>query len=318
MSDVIFAINEAGNQLKTFRDFVRFAVSIFTRTKLHYGHGTTNAYEEAVYLICHTLNLPIDLPAHELEIYLDANLLPSEIEQLLHVIKKRSIDKIPAPYITTQAICQGYEFYVDERAIIPRSFIPEIIVNDGLLTWVEHPELVHNVLDLCTGNGSIAIIAADYFYDSNIVAADIDTNALDVAKINVGKYGFADRIELVKSDLFKDMSKYTDKFDLILTNPPYVDSKCMNLLTPEYKHEPQIALTGGSDGLLLIDTILQKAGAYLTEFGILVVEMGDNVDELESKYPSVPFQWLETKSGDGFVFLLTKADLDQINATCST
>lgn len=313
MSDIIYAINEATSQLKTIRDFVRFAVSVFTKNSLHYGHGTTNAYEEAVYIICHTLNLPIDLSPIELEIYLNATLLPSEIEQLLNVIKKRAIDKIPAPYITKQAICQGYEFFVDERVIIPRSFIAEIIVNDGLLTWVDHPELVHNVLDLCTGNGSIAIIAADHFYASNIVAADIDANALEVAKINVEKHESADKIKLIKSDLFKNLNKYKGKFDLILTNPPYVDSECMGLLTSEYKHEPHLALAGGNDGLLLIDTILREAVEYLTELGVLVVEMGDNVNELENKYPDTPFQWLETKSGEGFVFLLTKADLDQLN-----
>lgn len=314
MSDIILALNEAKKQLRTMRDFFRFMVSSFSQSELCYGHGTANYYEEAVYLICHTLRLPIDLSKEEFNLYLDAKLLDSEIEKLIHVIQKRAIDKIPSPYITHQAICQGYEFYVDERVIIPRSFIAEIIVNDGLSKWIEYKELVNNILDLCTGNGSIAIIAKDHFYDSNVVAVDIDSDALAVAKINVEKYGFSQEIELVESDLYKNLSKYEGVFDLILTNPPYVDRECMDLLTTEYQHEPELALDGGGDGLLLIDEILRNAANYLSDFGVLVVEMGDNVEELMDKYPDTSFQWLTTKSGEGFVFLLEKADLDELNA----
>lgn len=314
MLEVNAFLEEAKDELKTMRDFLRFAVSLFTKSKLYYGHGTIEPYEEALYLICHTMSLPIDLSKDDLDVYLDAKLLKSEITELLDVIKKRAVDKMPAPYIINRAICQGYEFYVDERVIIPRSFIPEIILEDGLQEWVEHPEVVHNVLDLCTGNGSIAVIAHDYFYDSHVVAADIDDNALEVARININNYGIEDEVDVVKSDLFNSLSSYKGIFDVILTNPPYVDTECMSNLTAEYEYEPKIALDGGKDGLILIDRILKEAGEYLTDFGILVVEMGDNVEELVAKYPSVEFKWLDTKSGDGFVFVLTKKDLEMLNA----
>lgn len=307
-------IDEAEMNLQTLRDFFRFSISLFNQSGLFYGHSTTNSHEEAQYLICHTLHLPTDLPVEEFALHLDSKLLDSEITKICEVLKKRTIDKIPAPYITNQAWCQGYEFYVDERVIIPRSFIPEILLDHGLEKYIPHSEVIHNVLDLCTGNGSIAIIAKDYFYDSHVVATDISKKALEVAAINVDKYAFNHDITLIESDLFTGLSEYQDTFDLILTNPPYVDSKCMANLTPEYYHEPELALAGGGDGLVLIDHILKEAPKYLNEFGILIVEMGDNVDELVNKYPTVDFKWLPTKSGEGFVFLLTRQDLEELNA----
>lgn len=314
MPEIADLIEKSQKHLTTIRDYLRFMVSVFTKANLYYGHGTSDPYEEAMYLMCHATNLPLNLSADELNIYLDAKLMDSEIYTLVDMIKKRAVDKIPAPYIVNKAICQGYEFYVDERVIIPRSFIPEIIVNDGLKEYLEHPELVHNVLDLCTGNGSIAIIAHDYFYDSHVVAVDIDNDALEVAKINVENHSLNGEIELVQSDLFTNLINYKEQFDLILTNPPYVDTECMSNLTSEYHHEPKLALDGGIDGLILVDIILKEAANYLTEFGLLVLEMGDNVEELVDKYPELPFKWLDTQSGDGFVFLLTKKDLELLNA----
>lgn len=297
---------EALKKLSTIRDFVRFAVSVFQKNKLFYGHGTTNAYDEAVYLILHTLHLPLD----QLEPYLDAKLLDSEISQVLAILEKRVTERIPAPYLTNEALCQGYSFYVDKRVIIPRSFLAEVILQDQLTPWIEHRELVHNVLDLCTGNGSLAIVAADYFYDSVVVAIDVDQDALDVATINVDKYALQEQITLVKSNLFESLdARYKDSFDLILTNPPYVDALRMQQLAPEYLHEPQLALAGGANGLELVGQILSQAATYLTDCGILVLEMGDNRDELEELYPDLTFTWLETESGDGFVFVLTKQDL---------
>lgn len=301
----------AKSQLITVRDFIRFMVSSFQEHNLRYGHGTDNAFDEAVYLTLATLHLPID----QLDPYMDAKLLDNEIDKLLNVCKKRVINRIPAPYITNEANFLGYRFYVDDRVIIPRSYIAEIILNNGLDNYIEHPELVHNILDLCTGNGSLSIIATDHFYDSQIVAADIDSDALEVAKINIEKYGLADHIKVCQSNLFEELDAYKDTFDIIITNPPYVDVARMEALPQEYLHEPKISLAGGSDGLSLIDTIIKNARQYLSDFGVLVLEMGDNITELEAKYPGLNFKWLDTQNGEGYVFVLTKQDLDNYYAT---
>lgn len=289
----------------TVRDFIRYAVSEFRKHKLFFGHGTTNAYDEAASLVLQTLNLPID----QLEPYLDAKLLAEEKAQILENLKLRVEKKLPLAYITNTAYLQGYEFFVDERVIIPRSFIAEIILNGQLDPWIEHPELVHRALDLCTGNGSLATIMADHFYDAEVVAADISADALDVAAINLEKNQLAEHVTLIKSDLFRNLEEYLEAFDLIVTNPPYVDKRRMDSLSDEYRHEPALALFGGDDGLELVDRILRQAKHYLTRFGVLVVEMGDNRFELEEMYPDLNLQWLETQSGDGFVFAVTREEL---------
>ncbi|RTL01118.1 MAG: 50S ribosomal protein L3 N(5)-glutamine methyltransferase [Proteobacteria bacterium] len=289
----------------TVRDFIRYAVSEFRKHKLFFGHGTTNAYDEAASLVLQTLNLPID----QLEPYLDAKLLAEEKTQILENLKLRVEKKLPLAYITNTAYLQGYEFFVDERVIIPRSFIAEIILNGQLDPWIEHPELVHRALDLCTGNGSLATIMADHFYDAEVVAADISADALDVAAINLEKNQLTEHVTLIKSDLFRNLEEYLEAFDLIVTNPPYVDKRRMDSLSDEYRHEPALALFGGDDGLELVDRILRQAKHYLTRFGVLVVEMGDNRFELEEMYPDLNLQWLETQSGDGFVFAVTREEL---------
>ncbi|MBX9598960.1 MAG: 50S ribosomal protein L3 N(5)-glutamine methyltransferase [Burkholderiales bacterium] len=294
------------NTLVTVRDWLRYAVSQFKKNGLYFGHGTTNAYDEAVCLILQSLNLPVD----QLEPYLDAKLLADEKSLLLERIKQRVEKRIPLAYITHEAWLQGYSFYVDPRVIIPRSFIAEIVLNDQLAQWIEHPELVHCALDLCTGNGSLATIVADYFYDAEVVASDISDDALSVAEINLKRNQLDDRVELVKSDLFKNLGDYLGAFDLIVSNPPYVDDRRMETLAEEYKYEPSLALSGGNGGLDLVDKILRQAKHYLTDSGILVLEMGDNRNELEDMYPDLNFNWMETLSGDGFVFVLTRADLE--------
>ncbi len=296
-------IEQAQNKLTTIRDCVRFGVSLFNQHQLFYGHGTTNSYDEAIYLVLNSLHLPLD----ELDPYLEARVLESELKQILQRFKERVVTRIPAPYITNEALLQGYSFYVDKRVIIPRSFIPEIILNDGLAPWIEHPKLVHNVLDLCTGNGSIAIIAADYFPNSHVIASDIDEDALSVAKINIERHRMKDRVSVLKSNLFSSLGSY--RFDLILTNPPYVDKARMDQLTPEYLFEPKHALFGGENGLETVQQIIELAPLFLNEHGVLVVEIGDNREELEEMYPRLPFVWLETISGDGFVFVITRSDL---------
>jgi len=304
-------LEQAQHRLVTIRDVVRFMVSKFNQHGLCYGHGTTNAFDEAVSLVLQTLHLPID----ELEPYWEAKLVDSEINQLLTACSLRIEKRLPLPYITNKAYFLGYEFYVDSRVIIPRSFIGELIANQKLDEYIQHPELVHNVLDLCTGNGSIAIIAAEYFYDSQVIASDINSDALAVAKININHHGLEKQIELRQSDLFANLGDCQSKFDLILTNPPYVDTQRMDTLPPEYLHEPNISLAGGSDGLEFIDKILKNSQQFLSEFGILILEMGDNQLELEDKYPGLNFQWLDTASGDGVVFLLTKCDLNDYFGT---
>lgn len=291
--------------LVTLRDYIRYAVSEFRRNNLFFGHGTTNAYDEAVFLVLQSLSLPLD----QLEPFFDARLLPDEKELILERIKRRVDERIPLSYITNEAYLQGYSFYVDKRVIIPRSFIAEHIVNNQLDEWIEHPELVHNILDLCTGNGSLATIAAHHYYDAEVVAVDISEDALDVANINIERNQVSDRVTLIKSDLFNELGDYFETFDLILTNPPYVDIRRMESLPKEYQYEPNLALFGGNDGLEFVDKILRQSKYYLSDFGVLVVEMGDNRFELEQMYPDLPFKWLESVSGDGVVFVLTKADL---------
>lgn len=296
-------ISQALANLKTIRDWLRFGVSLFNQNELFYGHGTSNAHDEVVYLILNSLNLPL----HMLEPYLDAIILDDEAKLIANRFKQRVVAKIPAPYITGEAIIQGYSFYVDERAIIPRSFIPEVLLANKLLPWLEPMDSVDTVLDLCTGNGSIAVIAADYFSESKIIAADIDANALEIAKINIAKYALESQISLVQSDLWENLPP--QRFDVILSNPPYVDQLRMEQLNQEYLHEPQHALSGGIDGLKFIHKILKNAAAYLHDHGILVVEMGDNRCELEAIYPELFFTWLDTESGDGIIFVLTATQL---------
>jgi ribosomal protein L3 glutamine methyltransferase len=296
---------DASQNLQTIRDFIRFMVSTFEEHNLSYGHGTTNPYDEAAYLVLSTLNLPIDT----LEPHLDAKLLDHEIKKIIKVCEQRIIHRIPAPYITNEANFLGYKFYVDERVIIPRSYIAEILLNNELSDYIEHPELISNILDLCTGNGSLAIIMADYFSDSQVIAADIDENALEVAEINVNKYDMSAVIELRQSNLFENLTDCPNKFDLIVTNPPYVDAKRMNILPQEYLHEPQISLSGGESGLELVNDILKNAIYFLNDFGILVLEMGDNQEEFEQLYDGLEFTWLTTQNGDGFVFVVTKKAL---------
>lgn len=289
----------------TLRDLLRYGVSQFQANDLFYGHGTINAYDEAVSLILQSLFLPVD----QLEPYLDAKLLDSEKSLILARIDRRVKERIPLPYITNLAYLHGYIFYVDERVIIPRSFIAEVILNGQLNQWIEHPELVHNALDLCTGNGSLATIMADYFYDARVIASDISDEALKVAAINLERNKVSDRVSLVKSDLFSSLGDYSGTFDLIVSNPPYVDNSRMEDLPPEYNYEPRLALFGGDNGLEFVDQILRQAKYYLTGHGVLVIEMGDNQLDLENLYPDLPFTWIDTMSCDGFVFVLTRSDL---------
>lgn len=292
---------EAARHLNTVRDILRFAVSRFNEAELVFGHGSDNAHDEAAYLILHTLRLPLGT----LEPYLDATLLPSEKEKLLSLIEQRISKRLPVAYLTNQAWQGDFDFYVDERVIVPRSFIAELL-GEGLRPWIEYDELVHSALDLCTGSGCLAIQMAHHYPDASVDAVDLSLDALEVAAINIEAYGLEERINLIHTDLFEGLDT---TYDLIISNPPYVDEESVANLPEEYLHEPELALGSGSDGLEATHQILLHAPRFLNPRGILVVEIGHNREVLERAYPDLPFVWLETSGGDGFVFLLTREQL---------
>ena len=295
-------------ELLTIRDWLRYAVSRFENSDIFYGHGTDNAYDEAVWLIMSGLHLPHDT----LNNFLDAKLTSEERHKLAGFIDERINKHTPTAYLLKEAWLQGYKFYVDERVLIPRSFIAELLVNDGLQPWIEYPELVNHAVDICTGSGCLGVLLADAYPDAQVDVVDISTDAIDVCNINIAKYGLQNRMHAIKSDMFSalvDADGHPKQYDLIISNPPYVDAPSMSELPAEYRNEPQLALGSGIAGLDHTHTILREAANYLTDGGILVVEIGHNRDALLEAYPDLPFTWLEVSSGDQFVFLLTKEQL---------
>ena len=293
---------QAESQLHTFRDLLRFSVSRFNEAGLFFGHGSSNAYDEAVYLILHTLHLPPD----QMETFLDAHLTNMEVSQVLGIVKRRALEKIPAAYLTQEAWLGDFSFYVDKRVLIPRSFIAELL-REQLSPWVSDPSSVHSVLDLCTGSGCLAILLAHAFENATIDATDISDEALEVANKNVEDYDLNPRVHLLQSDLFGALEGRL--YDLIISNPPYVNAESMASLPEEYRHEPRNALASGNDGLEATKEILKRAADYLTNEGMLIVEIGHNRAALEESFPQTPFTWLETSAGDGFVFMLTRDHL---------
>ena len=288
--------------LHTLRDWLRFAVSAFNEAKLSFGHGSANAYDEAAYIILHALHLPLDTLAP----FPDAHLTVAEINVLRDLLHKRVAKRMPAAYLTHEAWLGEFRFYVDERVIVPRSFIAELL-HKQLAPWVEDPEAVTSLLDLCTGSGCLAIVAAHAFPDAAIDAVDISPGALEVAQRNVADYGLESRVTLTKSDMFAKLKD--KKYDVIISNPPYVDALSMDTLPYEYRHEPQLALGSGTDGLDATRKILQQAAAHLKPDGMLFVEIGHNRTVLEAAYPNLPFTWLEVSAGDEFVFMLHREQL---------
>ncbi|NDP47254.1 MAG: 50S ribosomal protein L3 N(5)-glutamine methyltransferase [Sulfuriferula multivorans] len=288
--------------LITVRDWLRFAVSRFNEAKLCFGHGSDNAFDEAAYLILHTLHLPLD----RLDPFLDASLTHGESEQVQAVIERRVKERVPAAYLTHEAWLGEHRFYVDERVIVPRSFIAELL-HENLAPWVEHPDEVTRALDLCTGSGCLAILAALAFPNAQVDAVDLSQDALDVATRNIGDYKLQDRIGCITSDLFTALKGRT--YDVIVSNPPYVNADSVAELPPEYQAEPSLALGSGEDGLDASRQILAEAKSHLNPGGLLVVEIGHNRDVLEAAYPALPFTWLDTERGDQFVFMLRREDL---------
>jgi len=286
----------------TIRDLLRHATTSFNVAGLSFGHGNGNAFDEAVYLILHTLKLPLD----KLEPFLDARLLKDEIESVLRVIDRRIVDRIPAAYITNEAWLGEYCFYIDERAIVPRSLIAELIPSH-FSPWIKTPETVGNILELCTGSGCLAIMLADTFRSSYVDATDISCDALSVARRNISDYNFRGNITLIESDLYSKLP--TKKYDLIVTNPPYVNSTSMEALPLEYMYEPQIALKGGFDGMKFVHQIILGAKKYLTKKGILVVEIGNERASAEKILEDLEVNWLTTSAGDDSIFLVTAEQL---------
>lgn len=295
-------IQQARTELRTVRDWLRIATSYFNQAKLFFGHGFPTAYDEAAHLILHVLHLT----PHQLDLFLDAQITQHERETMIKLIEKRVTERIPMAYLTHEAWLGDFNFYIDQRVIIPRSFITELLQTQ-LSPWISDPTSVVHALDLCTGSGCLAILLAQVFENAQIDAVDISPSALEVAHINVENYDLASSIQLIHSDLFSKLGN--KRYDLIISNPPYVNAESMNDLPEEFRHEPSIALAGGADGLAIVRDILSNAADFLNDEGLLIVEIGHNRAVLEQLYPMIPFTWLETSAGDQFVFMLKKSDL---------
>ena len=290
------------NILLTVRDYLRYAVTSFNKAKLVHGHGATSAIDEAAFIILETLKLPID----DINPWLDAKLLANERTELDRLIEARVTTRKPAAYLLKRTYMHGVPFYVDERVIIPRSYIGEMLVKGlfdeaGLGFGIE-PENITSVLDLCTGSGCLAILAANTFHNATIAAADISSDALDVARINMKEHDLLDRFELFQGDLLDAVKD--QKFDLIITNPPYVATEEVNAFPPEYAHEPRLAHEGGIDGFDLVRQIIIQAPKHLNNGGGLLCEIGIGRETLEAEFPKLNFFWLDSELSEGEVFFL--------------
>jgi len=295
---------------QTLRDLLRYAVTRFQQEQLFFGHGNNNAYDEAAYLLLHGLHLPLDM----LEPFLDAILLPDEIMHLLTLINRRIKERIPAAYLTQEAWMHGLRFYVDQRVIVPRSLIGELL-QEKLTPWLPDPNATQHVLELCTGSGCLAIMAALVFPHAQIDAVDISADALQVAQRNRQDYQLEERITLYQGDLYQALenaqqnSNEKTSYDLIITNPPYVNEQAMQNLPAEYLAEPHIALAGGVDGMDLVRRIIAQAKNYLSPQGTLIVEIGNEYQHVIHAFPDLPLTWLPTSAGEDQVFLLHAEDL---------
>ncbi|WP_341678995.1 50S ribosomal protein L3 N(5)-glutamine methyltransferase [Niveibacterium sp. SC-1] len=287
------------DELVTVRDLVRYATSRFSREGLFFGHGSSNAFDEAVYLVLHSLHLPLD----KLEPFFDACIPSDERADVLALIDERAETRKPAAYLTGEAWLGPYRFRVDERVIIPRSFFAELLESQ-FSPWIADPYAVTHALDLCTGSGCLAILMAQAFPNAKVDAVDLSTDALELAGLNVSDYDLDERIELVRSDVFSGLAGR--RYDFILSNPPYVTTEAMDELPDEYRHEPEMALAAGSDGLDIVRGILAGAREHLKPGGWLSVEVGHNRDLVEAAWPELPLTWLSTAGHEDAVFLIQR------------
>ncbi|MEC6813988.1 MULTISPECIES: 50S ribosomal protein L3 N(5)-glutamine methyltransferase [Photobacterium] len=297
--DKIF-VDEAVSELHTLQDMLRWTVSRFNAAGLFYGHGTDNAWDEAVQLVLPTVYLPLDVPPE----VRNSRLTSSERHRIVERVMRRINDRTPVSYLTNVAYFCGMEFFVDERVLVPRSPIGELIENRFEPFLQQEPT---RIMDLCTGSGCIGIACAHMFPEAEVDIVDISTDALAVAEQNITDHGLEQQVIPLRSDLLRDIPK--DKYDLIVTNPPYVDQEDMDSLPEEFRHEPELGLAAGSDGLKLVRRILANAPDYLKDDGILICEVGNSMIHMEEQYPHIPFLWLEFANGGHGVFMLTREQL---------
>ncbi|MCW8331929.1 50S ribosomal protein L3 N(5)-glutamine methyltransferase [Photobacterium sp. SDRW27] len=297
--DKIF-VDEAVNELHTLQDMLRWTVSRFNAAGLFYGHGTDNAWDEAVQLVLPTLYLPLDIPSD----VRCSRLTSSERLRIVERVIRRINDRTPVSYLTNKAWFCGMEFFVDERVLVPRSPIGELIENGFEPFLAEQPT---RIMDLCTGSGCIGIACAHAFPEAEVDLVDISTDALAVAEQNIQDHGLEQQVTPLRSDLLRDVPK--DQYDLIVTNPPYVDQEDMNSLPDEFRHEPELGLAAGTDGLKLVRRILANAPDYLKENGVLICEVGNSMIHMEEQYPHIPFTWIEFENGGHGVFMMTREQL---------
>jgi ribosomal protein L3 glutamine methyltransferase len=292
-------------QTKTIGEMLEYGQKLFEQSDIYFGHGTDNAWDEAVYLLSSVLRLPPDADRS----LLDNSVSADDEEKITALYQRRIDERIPAPYITKQAWFCTLPFYVDERVIVPRSPIAELIYNQFQPWCAESPK---KILDLCTGSGCIGIACAYAFERAQVVLSDISPEALEVTAINIQQHDLDSRVTAIESDLFSSFeSSANNSFDLIVSNPPYVDADDLAQMPDEYSHEPDLALASGDDGLDFTRRLLREAANYLTEQGVLIVEVGNSSVALEKAFPQVPFTWLEFSEGDGGVFVLTRTQLHQ-------
>lgn len=289
-------------ELHTIRDLLRYAVSRFTVAQLSFGHGSDNAWDEAVYLLLHVLHLPLDT----LEPFLDARLLDDEKKRCLDLIERRLNERIPAAYLTGEAWLQGHRFAVDQRVIVPRSPISELLV-EALEPWVADADDVDYVLDLCTGSGCLAILAALAFPNAQVDAVDLSEHALEVADLNIEQFGLDGRVTTHRSDLFEQLPEC--RYQLIICNPPYVNDHSMESLPPEYRHEPTEALAGGHDGMDIVRRLLRDAPQFMSDDGILVLEIGNEFENFITAFPELEPVWLSTANSSDQILMLTREQL---------
>jgi len=285
----------------TVRDHWRRTTRRFAAARLAFGHGTESARDEAAWLLCNVLGIPFE----KLDGALDRPLAAARARRLEELADRRIQSRKPLAYLLGEAWLDGHRFHVDERVIVPRSHIAELLV-EGLAPWIAPEASIDRVLDMCTGSGCLAILAALALPESRVDAVDLSPDALAVAQVNVAEYGLQKRVRLIRSDLFGALG--SERYDLIVSNPPYVDARAMRRLPEEYRHEPALALAGGQDGLEVVRRILAEAPDHLTDHGLLIVEIGANRAALEAVYSRLPFTWLETRSNAEQVFLLQLAD----------